>query len=67
MTQVAMTLNQNKLEDQGLDVALDAVEKFPDNFGVWATLSNMNKATEEQKARAFAQMKRLDPLNPDLK
>jgi O-antigen ligase len=67
MTQVAMTLNQNKLEDQGLEVALDAVEKFPDNFGVWATLSNMNKATEEQKAEAFAQMKRLDPLNPELK
>jgi O-antigen ligase len=67
MTQVALTLNQNKLEDQGLEVALDAVERFPDNFGVWATLSNMNKATEAQKAEAFAQMKRLDPLNPDLK
>ncbi len=67
MTQVAMTLNQNKLENQGLEVALDSVERFPDNFDVWATLSNMNKATEEQKADAFAQMKRLDPLNPDLK
>ena len=67
MTQVALTLNQNKLEDQGLEVALNAVERFPDNFGAWATLSNMNKATEEQKAEAFAQMKRLDPLNPDLK
>jgi O-antigen ligase len=67
MTQVALTLNQNKLEDQGLEVALDAVERFPDNFGAWATLSNMNKATEEQKTEAFAQMKRLDPLNPDLK
>jgi O-antigen ligase len=67
MTQVAMTLNQNKLEGQGLEVALDAVERFPDNFGVWATLSNMNKATEEQKTEAFAQMKRLDPLNSDLK
>ncbi len=67
MTQVALTLNQNKLEDQGLEVALDAVERFPDNFGVWATLSNMNKATGEQKAEAFVQMERLDPLNPELK
>jgi O-antigen ligase len=67
MIQVAMTLNENKLEDQGLQVALDAVERFPDNFGVWATLNSMNKASVEQKAQALSQMKRLDPLNPNLK
>jgi O-antigen ligase len=67
MIQVAMTLNDNKLEDQGLQVALDAVERFPDNFNVWSTLSLMKKASEEQKAQALAQMKRLDPLNPTLK
>ena len=67
MIQVAMTLNENKLEDQGLQVALDAVERFPDNYGVWGTLSLMKKASEEQKAQALAQMKRLDPLNPTLK
>jgi O-antigen ligase len=67
MIQVAMTLNENKLEDQGLQVALDAVERFPDNYGVWGTLSLMKKATDSQKAEALAQMKRLDPLNPNLK
>jgi O-antigen ligase len=67
MVQVAMTLNENKLEDQGLQVALDAVERFPDNYSVWSTLSVMKKASEEQKAQALAQMKRLDPLNPTLK
>jgi O-antigen ligase len=67
MVQVAMTLNENKLEDQGLQIALDAVERFPDNYSVWSTLSVMNKASEEQKAQALAQMKRLDPLNPTLK
>jgi O-antigen ligase len=67
MIQVAMTLNDNKLEDQGLQVASDAVERFPDNYSVWSTLSVMKKATEEQKAQALAQMKRLDPLNPTLK
>jgi O-antigen ligase len=67
MIQVAMTLNENKLEDQGLQVALDAVERFPDNYGVWGTLSLMKKATDAQKAEALAQMKRLDPLNPNLK
>ena len=67
MIQVAMTLNENKLEAQGLEVALDAIEKFPDNFSVWATLDAMKSATAEQKTEALAQMKRLDPNNPDLK
>ena len=67
MVQVAMTLNENKLEAQGLEVALDATNKFPDNYSVWSTLSAMKSATAEQRARALAQMKRLDPLNPDLK
>ena len=67
MIQVSMTLNENKLEAQGLEVALDATESFPDNYGAWAALSSMNSATEEQKAQALAQMKRLDPLNPNLK
>ena len=67
MIQVSKTLNENKLESQGLEVALDAAKKFPDNYSVWATLKAMNSATVEQKAQALAQMKRLDPLNPDLK
>jgi hypothetical protein len=67
MIQVATTLNDNKLEAQGLQVALDATEKFPDNYFVWANLDLMNSATAEQKAQALAQMKRLDPLNPNLK
>ena len=67
MIQVAMTLNENKLEAQGLEVALDATKKFPDNYSVWATLNEMKRATAEQKAQAQKEMKRLDPLNPNLK
>jgi O-antigen ligase len=67
MIQVSLTLNDNQLEDQGLEVALDAVQRFPDNYGVWATLNSMKSATAQQKAQALAQMKRLDPLNPTLK
>jgi O-antigen ligase len=67
MIQVATTLDQNKLPDRGLQVAVDAVERFPDNYSVWATLNLMSKASEEQKVQALAQMKRLDPLNPNLK
>jgi hypothetical protein len=67
MIQVAETLNDNNLEDQGLKVAVDAVERFPDNYGAWANLNSMKKATNEQKGQALAQMKRLDPNNPNLK
>ena len=67
MIQVSLTLNDNQLEAQGLVVALDAVERFPNNYGVWATLNSMKSASAEQKAQALAQMKRLDPLNPTLK
>ncbi len=67
MIQVAITLNDNKLEPQGLKVAVDATKKFPDNFSVWANLDLMKSATAEQKAQAQKEMKRLDPLNPNLK
>jgi hypothetical protein len=67
MIQVAMTLNENKLENQGLEVALDATKKFPDNYSVWATLDAMKNASPDQKAQAQKKMKRLDPLNPNLK
>jgi len=67
MIQVAMTLNENKLEAQGLEVAVDASKRFIDNYGVWATLYAMKSASEQQKAEALTQMKRLDPHNPDLK
>jgi O-antigen ligase len=67
MIQVAGTLNDNKLEAQGLAVAVDATKSFPDNYAVWASLDSMKSATAEQKAAAQKEMKRLDPLNPNLK
>jgi hypothetical protein len=65
--QVASILNENKLDAQALQVAIDATEKFPDNYFVWSTLNKMNSATPDQKTQALAQMKRLDPNNPELK
>jgi O-antigen ligase len=67
MIQVSVTLNDNKLEAQGLKVALDATKKFPDNYAVWVNLNSMKSATNRQKTQALSEMKRLDPLNPNLK
>jgi hypothetical protein len=67
MIRVAIALNENKLEDQALQVAVDATERFPDTYDVWVALDSMNKASEEQRAQALSQLKRLDPLNPTLR
>ena len=67
MGQVASIFQQNKIEPKALEIALKAVKKFPDEYGLWALLSNIPSATAEQKAQALAEMKRLDPLNPTLK
>jgi hypothetical protein len=67
MVQVAITLNDNKLETEALSIALDAVERFPDSFRAWDALNKMNSATQSQKAQALREMKRLDPYNPNLK
>lgn len=67
MGQVALALNDNNLGAQGLGVAVDATKRFPDNYSIWATLNAMKNATGEQKVQALVQMKRLDPLNPNLK
>ena len=67
MIQVSIILDENKLEAQSLAVAIDATESFPNNYSAWATLYEMKSATEQQKDEALTQMKRLDPLNPDLK
>ena len=65
MIQVAMILNQNKLGDDGLQVALDAVARFPNSYGAWATLRTMEKASGAQKDEALKNMMRLDPHRRD--
>ena len=67
ISQVAATLNDNNLGAQGLEVALFGVKEFTDTYGAWVTLYEMKSASEEEKSQALKQMKRLDPLNPNLK
>lgn len=65
--QVAYVLHQNKLDAQALPVILKATQKYPDVFDAWKLLKSLSNATPAQLAEAKAQMKRLDPFNPDLK
>ncbi len=65
--QIALILNENKLPTQALTVVQDAKGKFPDSYDVWKVLASLPGAPAEEVAEAKAQMKRLDPHNPDLK
>lgn len=65
--QVAKTLNDNNVTTNALNVILFGTQKFPDNYAIWNTLSIMTSASPTQKSLALEQMKRLDPLNPNLR
>jgi O-antigen ligase len=65
--QISLILNENKLPDQALEVILDAKSKFPDSYEVWKVLASLSNAPAADIAEAKAQMRRLDPNNPDLK
>jgi len=65
--QIALILNENKLPEQALAVVQDAKGKFPDSYDVWKVLASLPNAPAADIAAAKAQMKRLDPNNPELK
>jgi hypothetical protein len=63
----AQILIENKLDKQAIQILKDASKIYPDSFDLWQKWSQIPSATPEQVARAKAEMKRLDPFNPDLR
>jgi hypothetical protein len=60
------TLEQSNLGDLSRKYALVAVKWNPDSFDLWKLLYLLRTSTPEEKALALQNMKRLDPLNPDV-
>jgi len=60
-------LADNKLDQQAIAVLSDAVRVYPNSIELWARWSQIPTATQDQVARAKAEMKRLDPNDPKLK
>lgn len=56
----------SNLLDQAHTIALKGVEFNPDYFDGWRVLYLLSNSTEQEKATALANLKRLDPLNPDV-
>lgn len=57
----------NKFYDLAHKYALEAVKFNPNSYETWRTITLLSKSTEQEKSNALVQMKRLDPLNPELK
>ena len=62
---VAQILQKNKLEPRAIKVLQDATELYPDSIELWRKLAEISTATASNIAQAKAEMKRLDPHNPD--
>ena len=65
MAQAVATFEDNKAFVQAHDLALKAVAYNPDFYDGWRLLGFISTSTPEEKANAAANMKRLDPLNPE--
>ncbi len=56
----------NKFYDLAYKYAREAVQFNPNSYESWRTLTLLTKTSAEEKEEAFAMMKKLDPLNPNL-
>lgn len=59
-------LEENQLFDLSHKYALEAVKWNPEAFELWKVLYLIKNSSESEKALALQNMKRLDPLNPDV-
>lgn len=66
MAQAVILFENSKLYDQAYKYALEGVAFNPDYFDAWRVLYGISKATQQDKENALANMKRLDPKNPDV-
>jgi len=55
------------LDEQAVKVLRDATLDYPDSFDLWRLWTTIPTASLADLATAKAQLKRLDPFNPDLK
>ena len=63
---VVGVLETNDLKDLAHTYGLKAVAFNPDSYEAWRGLYRLSNSTEEERALALLNMKRLDPLNPNL-
>ena len=66
LSEAVDTFMQSNLNDLALKYSKVAVEYNPDFFTAWLMYYYLPNATDQEKKIALANMKRLDPQNPDV-
>lgn len=66
LAQAVLLLENSKLPDLAYKYAKEGVEFNPDYFDAWRVLYSVTNSTAQDKESALANMKRLDPKNPDV-
>ena len=64
---LAGIFRDNQADAQAITVLRDATVRYPDSFDLWTLWTTIPTASPSEIASAKAQLKRLDPFNPDLK
>jgi len=62
----AQLLEANKFSAQAHQVVLNGLEFNRDSFNLWKLLYLLQSSTDSERNEALQNMKRLDPLNPDV-
>lgn len=65
ITNIQLLENSN-LPDLARKYALEAVQWNPESYDLWKLLYLLRNSTPEDKSKAVDNMRRLDPLNPDV-
>jgi hypothetical protein len=66
LAQAVQLFGNSNLNEQARQAALKGVAYNPDYFDAWKFLYLLSSSTAEERANALKNMKRLDPLNPDV-
>lgn len=66
LAQAALLFENSKLPDLAHKYALVGVKFNPNYFDAWRVLYSVSKSTQAEKDESLANMKRLDPRNPDV-
>lgn len=66
LAQATLLFENSKLYDQAYAAAKQGIAFNPSYFDAWRVLYAVSKSSAAEKAEALKNMKRLDPLNPDV-
>ena len=66
MAQAVLLFENSKMYDKAYLYAKESISFNPNYFDAWRVLYSITNATQEDRDLALKEMKRLDPLNPDV-